>query len=102
MTKQLLLCVIASMLLSACATDLTAAGSKVRLLNSAAEASKCQQVKVITTGDYNGGDEAGNATKKALNEAAAAGANAFFVVSTSQDWLNGASVVGSALICPPN
>jgi len=98
--KLVLIC--CAVLLGACATDLTEAGSKVRLLNSAAEASKCQQVKVITTGDYNGGDEAGNATKKALNEAALAGANAFFVVSTSQDWLNGASVVGSALICPPN
>ena len=98
MTK-LLLCAIVLSLVSACATDLTAAGSKVRLLNSAAEASKCQQVKVITTSDNTGSDDAGNATKKALNEAAAAGANAFFVVSTSQDWLNGASVVGNALIC---
>jgi len=100
MSKQFLLCVIAAMLLSACATDLTQAGSKVRLLNSADEASKCQEVKVVTTSDYSGDDEAGNATKKALNAAAAAGANAFYVVSTSQDWVNGASVVGNALICP--
>ncbi len=99
MTKLLLLCAIALSLVTACATDLTEAGSKVRLLNSADEASKCQVVKVITAGDYNGNDEAGNATKKALNQAAAAGANAFYVVSTSQDWLNGASVVGNALIC---
>jgi len=98
-TKLLLLCAIALALVTACATDLTESGSKVRLLNSADEASKCQEVKVITTYDYSGSDEAGNATKKALNEAALAGANAFYVVSTSQDALSGASVVGNALIC---
>ena len=102
MTKLLLLCAITLSLVTACATDLTEAGSKVRLLNSASEASKCQEVKVITTSDYSGDDEAGNATKKALNASAAAGANAFYVVSTSQDWASGASVVGNALICPPN
>lgn len=99
MTKQLLLCIITAIVLTACATDLTEAGSKVRLLNAANEASKCQVVKVITASDNTGSDDAGNATKKALNEAAADGANAFYVVSTSQDWLNGASVVGNALIC---
>jgi len=102
MSKLLLLCVIALLLVSACATDLTEAGSKVRLLNSADEASKCQVVKVITASDNTGSDDAGNATKKALNEAAADGANAFYIVSTSQDFLSGASVVGNALICPLN
>lgn len=101
MTKLLLLSAIALLLLlvSACATQLTEAGSKVRLLNSANEASKCEVVKVITSADNSGNDDAGNATKKALNEAAADGANAFYIVSTSQDALNGASVVGNALIC---
>lgn len=38
---------IASVLLTACSTDLTEAGSKVRLLDSADEASKCQLIKPI-------------------------------------------------------
>ncbi|HVC37711.1 MAG TPA: hypothetical protein VNF46_04835 [Gammaproteobacteria bacterium] len=99
MTKLLLLCTIVLSLVAACATDLTEAGSKVRLLASADQASHCQVIKVITAGDNTGSDDAGNATKKALNEAAVAGANAFYIVSTSQDALSGASVVGNALIC---
>ncbi len=90
---------IVTILLSACATNLTEAGSKVRLLTSGEQASHCQVIKVITAGDNTGSDDLGNATKKALNQAVADGANAFLVISTSQDALNGASVVGNALIC---
>jgi hypothetical protein len=41
-----------------------------------------------------------NATKEALNEAAAAGINAFYVVSATSEGVNiHADIVGNALIC---
>jgi len=100
MTKLLLLCAITLSLVTACATDLTEAGSKVRLLDSAAEASNCQLLKTIYAKAAFG---VTNATKQALNEAAAAGANAFYIISASPEGGNiHADVVGNALICPPN
>lgn len=65
MTKLQLLYIIVLSLVTACATDLTEAGSKVRLLTSADQASHCQAIKVITAADDTGSDDAGNATKKA-------------------------------------
>jgi hypothetical protein len=37
--------------------------------------------------------------KGALNKAAAAGADSFYIVSTAMDWSDGASVIGEALRC---
>jgi len=93
MTKQFLLYVTAVILLSACATQLTEVGSKVRIISSADEASKCKLIKpIFATAQWRWD----NATKMALNEAADAGANAFYLVSTTET-----DVVGNALICPP-
>ena len=84
--------------LTACATQLTAEGSKVELLTEQ-RASHCEQVKVITVNQRLGPDKPGNAMKKALNEAAAVGADSFYVVTSSADWAEGASVVGKAMRC---
>jgi hypothetical protein len=86
-------------LLAGCATELTEAGSHVQLLASADQAARCTQIKVITENVRTGPDKAGNATRRALNDAAAAGANAFYVVTSAMDWAEGASVVGNALRC---
>lgn len=72
----------------------------MQLMASADQAARCTQVKVISEDQRTGPDKAGNAMRRALNDAAAAGANAFFVVSSSVDWAEGASVVGNALRCP--
>jgi hypothetical protein len=98
--KKLFRCAVAAIMLSACATTLTQSGSNVRLLASADQASRCEQLKVISINQRTGPDKAGNAARKALNEAAGAGANAFFIISSSMDWAEGASVVGNALRCP--
>ena len=84
--------------LTACATQMSAEGSKVELLTEQ-QASHCEQVKVVTVNQSLGPDKPGNAIKKALNEAAAAGANGFYVVTSSTDWAEGASVVGKAMRC---
>lgn len=86
-----------TILLSACSTDLTKAGSRVRLLNSANDASNCQVVKTIYTSAR---FAANNAVKKALNKAADAGANAFYIISSTVDAeSNETDIVGNALIC---
>jgi hypothetical protein len=84
--------------LTACATQMTSEGSKVELLTEQ-QASHCEQVKVVTVNQRLGPDKPGNAMKRALNEAAAAGANGFYVVMNSTDWAEGASVVGKAMRC---
>ena len=92
------LTLVITLTLSACATPMTLEGSKVELLTEQ-QASRCEQVKVITVNQRLGPDKPGNAMKKALNEAAAAGANGFYVVTSSTDWAEGASVVGKAMRC---
>jgi hypothetical protein len=97
MLKPVLICA-ALALLAGCATSLTDAGQKVQIV-TAAQKEKCQTIKLVTFNQRLGPDKPGNAMKSALNEAAAAGGNAFYVVSTSSDWAEGASVVGEALRC---
>lgn len=84
--------------LCACSTALTGQGSKVQLVTSE-QASHCSQIKVISINQRTGPDKAGNATRKALNEAAEDGGNALFIVSNTVDWAEGASVVANVLNC---
>jgi 2-phospho-L-lactate guanylyltransferase (CobY/MobA/RfbA family) len=97
MLKPALICATLAML-AGCATSLTDAAGKVQIV-TAAQKEKCQTMKLVTVNQRLGPDKPGNAMKSALNEAAAAGGNAFYVVSTSLDWAEGASVVGEALRC---
>lgn len=85
-------------MLAGCAVPLTPGAEKVQLV-SAQQKEKCQRVKLVTFNQRLGPDKPGNAMKSALNEAAAAGADSFFVVSSTMDWAEGASVVGEALRC---
>jgi hypothetical protein len=93
-----LMLVLAAISLAGCATPLTEAGHQVKIV-TAAQKPGCDTIKLITFNQRLGPDKPGNAIKSALNEAAAAGANGFYVVSTSTDWAEGASVVGEALRC---
>lgn len=97
MLKPILICATLA-LLAGCATSLTGAAEKVQIV-TAAQKEKCQTIKLVTFNQRLGPDKPGNAMRSALNEAAAAGGNAFYVVSTSSDWAEGASVVGEALRC---
>lgn len=79
--------------------ELTPAGKQVHLLTSGEEAAKCQQITVIT--EYERHHlSVGNAIKDALNDTAAAGGNAFYLVEDEATGLHGSSVVGDALKCP--
>lgn len=97
MLKHILICA-AMATLAGCATTLTSAAEKVQIV-TAAQKEKCQAIKLVTFNQRIGPDKPGNAMKAALNEAAAAGGNAFYVVSASLDWAEGASVIGEALHC---
>lgn len=97
MLKPILICA-ALATLAGCAIPLTPAAQKVQIV-TAGQKEKCQTLKLVTFNQRLGPDKPGNAMKAALNEAAAAGGNAFYVVSTSSDWAEGASVVGEALRC---
>lgn len=96
--KSILIVLAAFSLLVGCATSLTEDGQKVRLV-TAGQKEQCETIKLITFHQRLGPNKPGNAMKGALNEAAAAGGNGFYVVSTSSDWAEGASVIGEALRC---
>ena len=95
---KILLSVIAAISLAGCATALTDGGQQVRIV-TASQKERCETIRLVTFNQRLGPDKPGNAMKGALNEAAAAGGNGFYVVSTSTDWAEGASVVGEALRC---
>lgn len=84
--------------ITGCAVPLTPEAEKVRLV-TASEKERCERIKMIAVSQRIGSDKPVNAMKSALNEAAVAGANGFYVVSTSMELFDGASVVGEALRC---
>lgn len=90
--------VSAIVVLAGCATQLTPDAEKIQLV-TAAQKEQCQRIKLVTFNQRLGPDKPGNALKGAMNDAATAGANSFFIVSNSMDWAEGASVVGEALRC---
>ena len=63
----------ATLILSACATALTEVGSRVQLLSGSEQAARCKPVKMISENQRTGPDKAGNAMRRALNDAAVAG-----------------------------
>jgi hypothetical protein len=91
--------ILSVLLFSGCAVPLTQEAQQVRTA-TAADKERCKFLKLVTFNQRLGPDKPGNAMKSALNETAAAGGNAFYVVSTSTDWAEGASIVGEALLCP--
>ncbi len=84
--------------LAGCAVPLTPGAQNVRTI-SATQKERCEFLKLITFNQRLGPDKSGNAMKNALNETAAIGGNGFYIVSTSTDWAEGASVVGEAYRC---
>lgn len=95
--------------LTGCATPavLTPQAAKVQLLFSGNQAAQCQNIKMISETSVFGAEDAKNA---ALNDAALAGANAFYVITVAGSLVdageNGTvaatSVGGMALNCRPD
>ena len=85
--------------LSSCSTQLTDAGSHVRVVTDA-QRSSCQFIKLVSIQASLGPDKPGSALKAAMNEAATAGGNGLYIVTNTIHWADGASVAGEALRCP--
>ena len=96
--KNVISILFLSNIILGCAVPLSPAAEKIELIN-ANQKEKCERVKLISFNQSLGPDKPGNALKGALNEAAAAGADSFFVVSSTSHAFDGASVVGEALRC---
>lgn len=66
---------------------------------TADERKACKYLSLVTAHTSSHTDNAGYALKKALAQVAKLGGDSFYMVGQSQDWLNGASVNGEALLC---
>ena len=89
--------------LGACtkAIIVTPEGKNVKLV-TAAQKKNCSFIKTISASQPIGPGRTGDALKMALNEAGAAGANAFYVISSvNEGGIKGGVVTGEALRCKP-
>jgi hypothetical protein len=89
---------LVTLLLVGCATKLTPAGEKVRIISDTQRAD-CDFVKLISYQVGLGPDKSGSALKGALNQAAEAGANSFYIITNNIHWADGATVSGEAFKC---
>jgi hypothetical protein len=48
-----------------------------------------------------GSNKSGGALKKAMRAVADLGGNGLYLINQSHNWVDGASVTGEALACPP-
>jgi hypothetical protein len=85
--------------ISGCATSLQPGAETVRVATAAQKEKLCESIKVISVEQRVGPNKPRNAMNKALNGVAAAGGNGIFVISSSTDWAEGASVTAEALKC---
>ena len=90
--------VILSSILFGCATTIQQGAEGIQTI-TAQQKEKCKFISLISTEEKLGPDKPGNALKKAINMTYEAGGNSLYIVSTSTDWAEGASVVGEAFLC---
>lgn len=91
----------ASIFLGACtkAILVTPEAKNVKVV-TLAQKKHCEFVKTVSASQLIGPDKKGDAMKMALNEAAAAGGNAFYVLSAAAEGgIKGTVVTGEALRC---
>lgn len=96
--KMFLLGAAAVVLMSGCATTLDPGADKVRIV-TAQQKERCESLGVLSVEQRTGPNKPGSAMNKAMNEVAKRGGNGLFVVATSTDWAEGASVTGEAMRC---
>jgi len=92
------LSVLATVILSGCATQLENGADGVRLV-TATQKESCESLGIISADQQLGLNKASNAMNKAINEVARRGGNAVFVLSTGTSGLDGAAVTAEALKC---
>jgi hypothetical protein len=90
---------LATTLLTGCATELSPAASQVQII-TAEQKTNCKFLGMVATDQRLGPDKQNNAMRKAYNEAATRGANSIYIITSSLDWAEGASVTAEAYNCP--
>ncbi len=85
--------------LAGCATHLDQGAEKVQVITASQKGRFCQSLGIVSTDQRTGPNKPSNAMNKALNEVARRGGNGIYVVTSSTDWAEGASVVAEALRC---
>lgn len=95
--KSILLLVLLSSL-AGCATNLTSAGEKVRIITES-KRNNCEFIKIVSYRAGLGSDKPGSALKGALNEVAKLGGNGLYIITNIVHWADGATVSGEALNC---
>jgi len=95
---KIILSITFAVFLMGCATELIGSAKEVRVI-SIEQKTKCQFLGLITTEQRLGPDKPGNALKKAYNDAAVFGANAIYIITSNNDWAEGASVSAEAYKC---
>jgi hypothetical protein len=82
-----------------CATTMLPGAEQVRVATASQKEQLCESIKIISVERRLGPNKPRNAMNKALNAVATAGGNGIYVVSTSTDWAEGASITAEALRC---
>jgi hypothetical protein len=86
-------------LLFGCAAAIEAGADRVQLVTPGQKERQCKSLGIFTVEHRVGPNKPGSAMNKALNETFRRGGNGIYVVSTSVDWAEGASVTAEALQC---
>jgi hypothetical protein len=87
-----------SFLLVACATSKPSA-ERVQVVTAGQKERQCKSLGTFKVDQRGGPDKPGNALNKAVNEVSRRGGNGIYVISSSVDWEDGASVSAEALKC---
>lgn len=91
--------VAAGVIFSGCATTLEPGADQVQVVTAGQKEQQCKSLGIVNTEQRLGPNKPGNAMSKALNEVARKGGNGIYIVATSKDWAEGASVTAEALRC---
>jgi len=75
-------------------------GDQVRIVTDPALRKSCQYLGIVSGKRSGGTRNPEKALKKALDKVAKLGGNGLFIVSQMDNWLEGTTVTGEALLCP--
>jgi len=89
---------ILTSILWGCATTIKQGAEGIQTI-TVQQKDKCKFISLISAEQKLGPDKPGNALKKAINMTYEVGGDSLYIVSTSTDWAEGASVVGEAFLC---
>jgi hypothetical protein len=91
---------VASVGISPCAVA-APTPAEVRVIVDPATRKLCHYLGLVSVRKAMGSNKSGGALKKAMRAVADLGGNGLYLINQSHNWVDGASVTGEALACPP-